>query len=95
MKKSIMKQSGFKRGERQCSGHRNLRSFVEEHVSTPYLVVDSHGYPDHIGENLKVDESTRENKIGFETYCSSYEVCTESQKLYLPKIRKMLLCEAC
>lgn len=24
-------------------------------------------------ENLKVDESTRQNTIGFETYCSTYE----------------------
>lgn len=32
-------------------GHRNLRSFVEENVSTPYMVINSHGHPDHIGGN--------------------------------------------
>lgn len=32
-------------------GNRNLRSFVEENISTPYLVVNSHGHPDHIGGN--------------------------------------------
>lgn len=32
-------------------GNRNLRAFVEENISTPYLVVNSHGHPDHIGGN--------------------------------------------
>lgn len=32
-------------------GIRNLRSFVEENISTPYLVINSHGHPDHIGGN--------------------------------------------
>ena len=32
-------------------GRRNLREFVEENISTPYIVIDSHGHPDHIGGN--------------------------------------------
>lgn len=32
-------------------GVRNLRAFVEENVTTPYIVINSHGHPDHIGEN--------------------------------------------
>lgn len=32
-------------------GNRNLRAFVEAYVSTPYLVINSHGHPDHIGGN--------------------------------------------
>ena len=36
-------------------GKRNLRTFVEEHIKTPYLVIDSHGHPDHIGGNQQFD----------------------------------------
>lgn len=32
-------------------GKRNLRAFVEANVSTPYIVINSHGHPDHIGGN--------------------------------------------
>lgn len=32
-------------------GIRNLRSFVEENITTPYIVVNSHGHPDHVGGN--------------------------------------------
>lgn len=32
-------------------GRRNLRAFVEEHITTPYMVINSHGHPDHIGGN--------------------------------------------
>ena len=32
-------------------GKRNIRAFVEEHVNTPYMVINSHGHPDHIGGN--------------------------------------------
>ena len=32
-------------------GNRDLRTFVEENVSTPYMVINSHGHPDHIGGN--------------------------------------------
>lgn len=32
-------------------GKRNLRAFVEKNVSTPYMVINSHGHPDHIGGN--------------------------------------------
>ena len=32
-------------------GVRNLRAFVEENVTTPYMVINSHGHPDHIGGN--------------------------------------------
>lgn len=32
-------------------GRRNLRAFVEENVTTPYIVINSHGHPDHIGGN--------------------------------------------
>lgn len=32
-------------------GHRNLRNFVEKEIKTPYMVINSHGHPDHIGGN--------------------------------------------
>lgn len=32
-------------------GKRNLRAFVEKNISTPYMVINSHGHPDHIGGN--------------------------------------------
>lgn len=32
-------------------GKRNLRAFVEDNIMTPYLVINSHGHPDHIGGN--------------------------------------------
>lgn len=37
-------------------GNRNLRDFVEKNISTPYMVVNSHGHPDHIGGNHWFDE---------------------------------------
>lgn len=36
-------------------GRRDLRGFVEKNISTPYIVVNSHGHPDHIGGNYKFD----------------------------------------
>lgn len=32
-------------------GKRNLRAFVEENITTPYMVINSHGHPDHMGGN--------------------------------------------
>lgn len=32
-------------------GNRNLRAFIEKNISTPYIVINSHGHPDHIGGN--------------------------------------------
>lgn len=32
-------------------GVRNLRAFIEENVTVPYIVINSHGHPDHIGGN--------------------------------------------
>jgi len=32
-------------------GKRNLRGFVEANITTPYIVINSHGHPDHIGGN--------------------------------------------
>lgn len=32
-------------------GKRNLRAFIEENITTPYIVINSHGHPDHIGGN--------------------------------------------
>lgn len=32
-------------------GVRNLRAFIEENITTPYIVINSHGHPDHIGGN--------------------------------------------
>lgn len=32
-------------------GVRNLREFVEKNITTPYIVINSHGHPDHIGGN--------------------------------------------
>lgn len=37
-------------------GHHNLRAFVEKNISTPYIVINSHGHPDHIGGNHWFDE---------------------------------------
>jgi len=37
-------------------GNRDLRSFVESNISTPYIVINSHGHPDHIGGNKSFDE---------------------------------------
>ncbi len=37
-------------------GERNLRAFIEENITTPYIVVNSHGHPDHIGGNHWFDE---------------------------------------
>ena len=32
-------------------GRRNLRKFVEQNITTPYMVINSHGHPDHVGGN--------------------------------------------
>ncbi len=32
-------------------GRRDLRAFVEANIITPYMVINSHGHPDHIGGN--------------------------------------------
>lgn len=32
-------------------GKRNLKTFVEANIVTPYIVINSHGHPDHIGGN--------------------------------------------
>lgn len=32
-------------------GVRNLRAFVEANISTPYMVINTHGHPDHVGGN--------------------------------------------
>lgn len=37
-------------------GKRNLRKFVEDNISTPYIVCNSHGHPDHIGGNHWFDK---------------------------------------
>lgn len=36
-------------------GKRDLRAFVEENISTPYIVLNSHGHPDHIGGNYRFE----------------------------------------
>lgn len=36
-------------------GKRDLWAFVEKNISTPYIVINSHGHPDHIGGNYKFD----------------------------------------
>lgn len=36
-------------------GKRNLRGFVESQITTPYMVINSHGHPDHIGGNRHFD----------------------------------------
>lgn len=43
-------------------GHRNLRAFVEENITTPYMVINSHGHPDHIGGNHWFDTVYAEKK---------------------------------
>ncbi len=37
-------------------GHRNLKTFVERNITTPYMVINSHGHPDHIGGNHWFDK---------------------------------------
>ncbi len=32
-------------------GRRNLKAFVEAQLTTPYMVINSHGHPDHVGGN--------------------------------------------
>lgn len=32
-------------------GKRNLREFIETNISTPYIVINTHGHPDHAGGN--------------------------------------------
>lgn len=36
-------------------GKRDLRNFIEKNISTPYIVINSHGHPDHIGGNYRFD----------------------------------------
>lgn len=36
-------------------GRRDLKAFVEKNISTPYIVINSHGHPDHIGGNDRFD----------------------------------------
>ncbi|MDE7258414.1 MAG: MBL fold metallo-hydrolase [Lachnospiraceae bacterium] len=36
-------------------GKRDLQAFVEENISTPYIVINSHGHPDHIGGNYRFE----------------------------------------
>lgn len=36
-------------------GRRDLKAFIEKNVSTPYIVINSHGHPDHIGGNFRFD----------------------------------------
>lgn len=44
-------------------GRRNLKTFVEMNITTPYIVLNSHGHPDHIGGNHWFSE----------VYASAYE----------------------
>lgn len=36
-------------------GRRDLKAFVEKNITTPYIVINSHGHPDHIGGNYRFD----------------------------------------
>lgn len=36
-------------------GEGDLRAFVEANVTTPYIVVNSHGHPDHTRGNFRFD----------------------------------------
>lgn len=36
-------------------GNRNLRDFIEKNITIPYMVINSHGHPDHIGGNRWFD----------------------------------------
>ncbi len=50
-------------------GKRDLRAFVEKNVSTPYIVMNSHGHPDHTGGNDKqelYDEIVKEFHVVME-----------------------------
>lgn len=46
--KAILLDTGY--------GNHNWKAFVEEHVDTPYLVINSHGHPDHCLGDLMFDE---------------------------------------
>lgn len=45
---AILMDTGF--------GRQDLRTFIEEHVQTAYIVINSHGHPDHIGGNRQFDK---------------------------------------
>lgn len=47
-KLAILMDTGF--------GKQNLKAFIDKHVQTAYMVVNSHGHPDHIGGNSQFDE---------------------------------------
>lgn len=36
-------------------GNLDLRSFLDSHVTTPYMVVNTHSHPDHVGGNHQFD----------------------------------------
>lgn len=37
-------------------GAYDLKAFLEANVNTPYIVINSHGHPDHIGGNYQFDK---------------------------------------
>ena len=45
--KAIVVDSGY--------GKADHRAFVETHISTPYVVLNSHGHPDHVGGNSQYE----------------------------------------
>lgn len=46
-KLAILLDTGF--------GRKNLKAFIEENIQTEYIVINSHGHPDHIGGNSQFD----------------------------------------
>lgn len=67
-------------------GKQDIRSFVEENVQTEYIVINSHGHPDHIGgnrqfENIYAGEDAFDEILYFSKTISSAPVRYNLKKL--------------
>lgn len=67
-------------------GKQDIRKFVEENVQTEYIVINSHGHPDHIGgnrqfENIYASEQALDEILYFAKTISSAPVRYNLKKL--------------
>lgn len=69
-------------------GKRRLRKFVEEHVKTPYIVINSHGHPDHSLGDYEFDAIYAKK----EEWDVIHHYVTEIQEDYmLPMLRELII----